>query len=201
MHKCMPYLISVSMLLSTAFLLFFVFADREAFGDLEQYYTPSLKNAFTMAGCVIGITLVYYIDTKFIKFETRAAWYVQIIKLILGLAIVLGLKVGLEVPLNFICFGNEYIARLFRYFVIVMFSGTVWPLTFPLLSKIKISFLDRIGEKVVKIFKKSDTGAAVDAASGGAAKEKPRVRGYFGKQNTKKKSWKKQNKKNKKKHG
>ena len=200
MHKCMPYLITASMLLSIAFLLFFVFADRESFADLEQYYTPSLENAFTMAGCVIGITIVYYLDTKYIKFDTRASWYVQIIKLVVGLAVALGLKEGLKIPLNFICFGNAYIARLVRYFIVVMFAGAFWPLTFRYLSKIKISFLDRLGEKVVKIFKKSDTGAMSDEGNVGKKGEKSRVRGYFGKKNTKKKSWKKQNKKNKKRY-
>lgn len=198
MNKCMPYLITASMLLSIAFLLYFVFSSREAHS--YENYKSGLENAFTMAGAVIGITIVYYLDTKYIKFDTRAAWYVQIIKLVLGLGLTVGLLEGLRWPLNFVCFGNEYIARLFRYFIVVVFAGAVWPLTFPLLSKIKIGMLDRLGARVAKIFKKSDTGAKFDKENGGEGIEKARVRGYFGKQNTKKKSWKKHNKKNKKRY-
>lgn len=199
MRKCMPYIISASMILSIAFLLYFVFADREAHSSLDNYWS-GLENAFTMAGCVVGITIAYYLDEKYIKFETRARWYVQIIKYVLGLAITVGLLVGLKALFNQITFFNVYIARLVRYFTVVMFAGTVWPLTFPHLSKINIKFLDKIGEKFAKIFEKNHTGDKIDAIGEEETMEKARVRGYFGKQNTKKKSWKKQNKKNKKRY-
>ena len=198
MHKCMPYLISASMILSIAFLLFFVFAKREAH-DLDNYWS-GLENAFTMAGCVVGITVVYYLDEKYIKFDTRAPWYVQIIKFVVGLGLTVGILYGLKALFGAMSFFNVYIARLIRYFTVVMFAGAVWPLTFKYLARIRIGFLDKLGAKVAKIFKKSHTGAPVSDNSEQESVAKPRVRGHFGKQNTKKKSWKKQNKKNKKRY-
>ncbi len=203
MHKCMPYLISASMILSIAFLLYFVFANREVHADLAgglDNYWSGLNNAFTMAGCIVGITIVYYLDEKYIKFETRAKWYVQVIKYVLGLGITVGLLFGLKALFNEMTFFNTYIARLVRYFTVVVFAGAVWPITFPYLSKINVGFLDEIGERFAKIFRKNHTGAKLAAEGEGNGEEKPRVRGYYGKQNTKKKSWKKQNKKNKKRY-
>jgi undecaprenyl-diphosphatase len=198
MHKCMPYLISISMVLSIAFLLFFVFAKREAH-DLDNYRS-GIENAFTMAGCVIGITIVYYLDVRYIKFDTRAPWYAQIIKLVVGLGLTVGILYGLKALFGAMSFFNPYIARLVRYFSVVMFAGAVWPLTFKFFARMKIGFLDKLGASVAKIFKKSHTGAAVSEENREEGEEKPRVRGHFGKQNTKKKSWKKQNKKNKKRY-
>lgn len=198
MHKCMPYLISASMILSIVFLLYFVFTNRETH-NLDNYWS-GLENAFTMAGCVVGITIVYYLDTKYIKFDTRATWYVQIIKFVLGLALTVGLLYGLKALFGAMPFLNTYIARLVRYFTVVTFAGAVWPLTFPYLSKIKVKSLDKIGATFAKICKKDDTGDGIGVENDEECNEKVHVRGYFGKQNTKKKSWKKQNKKNKKRY-
>ena len=59
----------------------------------------------------------------------------RLLKLVLGLAGVLVIKTFLSAPLTAI-FGNEYIARAVRYFLIVMFAGSVWPLTFKWFKKL-----------------------------------------------------------------
>ena len=74
------------------------------------------------------------IDSKLIRFETNARWYAQILKLVLGLAGVLAIKTLLSDPLTEL-FGNEYIARAVRYFLIVMFAGGIWPITFKWFKK------------------------------------------------------------------
>jgi hypothetical protein len=46
----------------------------------------------------------------------------------------MAIKAGLSAPLTAL-FGNEYIARAVRYFLIVIFAGAIWPLTFKKFSK------------------------------------------------------------------
>jgi hypothetical protein len=64
----------------------------------------------------------------------------------LGLLGVLAIKAGLSSPLISL-FGNEYVARAVRYFLIVMFAGVLWPMSFRHLSKIRINFLDNLFAK------------------------------------------------------
>ena len=93
------------------------------------------SNAYTMLGCSLAILPVYWLDQHKIKFQTDAPLLGQIGKLALGSAIAVALKALLKQPLISL-FGDEYIARAVRYFVIVVFAGALWPLTFPLWAKV-----------------------------------------------------------------
>ena len=68
-------------------------------------------------------------------------------------AFIIGIKAGLSAPLTAL-FGNEYVARSIRYFIIVVFAGVLWPLTFKLFAKMNIECLDRFGLKVSSLFSK-----------------------------------------------
>ena len=78
-----------------------------------------------------------------LEFKTEARWYSQIIKLFVGLGIVLLLKSALSSPLVSL-FGDEFIARGVRYFLVVCFAGLLWPLTFKYFARLRISFLDNL---------------------------------------------------------
>ena len=78
---------------------------------------------------------IYPIDVHVLKFETRAVWWVQLIKVVLGLALVLAVKSGLKTPLNWLC-GGELVGRAARYFLIVLVAGLLWPMTFRLWNKL-----------------------------------------------------------------
>lgn len=140
-EKCMPAVVAASALLSLTHLLF-VFLMPEADVDLENL-ASGMKNAATLFGCTVGLIPVYILDKKVLKFDTGARWYAQIIKLLLGFSGVLLIKEGLSAPLEAL-FVNEYVARAVRYFLVVMFAGSVWPLTFGFFSKLRISSLDKL---------------------------------------------------------
>lgn len=93
------------------------------------------ENGFTMLGCLLGLIVVYTVDIKFTKFKTDAVWWVQIIKTVCGLALVLLAKEGLKAPLNAL-FGGHVSARAVRYFIVVIVAGVLWPLTFKFFSKL-----------------------------------------------------------------
>ena len=97
---------------------------------------------------------MHFIDSKIINFQTDARWYVQIIKLVLGLLGVLAIKSGLSNPLTAL-FGNEYVARSIRYFLIVGFVGAVWPLTFKWFSTLKIDCMERFSAWIAAKFTKA----------------------------------------------
>lgn len=93
------------------------------------------KNAYKMLGCTLGILIAYEVDLRFIRFETNAELPAQLIKFFAGLVPLLLIKEGLRAPLATL-FKGSYIADGIRYFLIVIFAGCVWPLTFKGFSKL-----------------------------------------------------------------
>lgn len=93
------------------------------------------KNAYTMLGCSLAILPVFALDRYKIKFETAAPLLGQILKLALGAALAFAIKEGLKIPLDWL-FDGHMAGRALRYFLLVLFAGTVWPLTFPLWAKV-----------------------------------------------------------------
>ncbi len=130
-----PYVIYIVMgalaLLVVGFLVFlyaFPFPDEVFHEENIGNYESALKNAYTMLGCVFGMLLFRFADDKYIKYDTRAVWWVQLLKLGIGLAIVLAVKEGTRPVLDAI-FGGHLAARAVRYFLIVCAAGA-WTLTF-----------------------------------------------------------------------
>lgn len=121
-------------ILSAAFVAFVELYDFPADIDAENY-AEGLKNAYMMLFCSLGLMLCYFTDTKYIHFQTQAVWWAQIIKVVVGLGILLGLKAVLKAPLLAL-FGGHNIAHGIRYFIVIVFAGIIWPLTFKFFAKL-----------------------------------------------------------------
>ncbi len=94
-----------------------------------------ITNGYKMLGCLMALWLAYEIDSKFTQFETKASIFVQVLKFVFGLIPVVLIKTVLKTPLyNLI--GNTFIADGIRYFLICLFAGTIWPMTFKYFNKI-----------------------------------------------------------------
>ena len=65
---------------------------------------------------------------RFIHFDTRAVWYVQLIKLVGGLALLLGIRAALKAPLAAALGAGA--GGAVRYGVMVLFAAAVWPMVF-----------------------------------------------------------------------
>ena len=102
-------------------------------GETAAELLSGLKNAYKMLGAVAGMIVVYELDERFLRYPTHAAWCAQILKVILGLALTLGFKELCYAVFSFIEW--EPLSRLFSYFLMVVFAGTVWPLTFRWFAK------------------------------------------------------------------
>ncbi len=93
------------------------------------------KNFTKLLGCILGMLVVYFIDSRYINFDTKATVLGQILKLVIGLIIVVALKEGLK-PLLKILIGETLFSNAIRYFVLVVFAGAIWPLTFKKFSAV-----------------------------------------------------------------
>ena len=93
-----------------------------------------IKNAYTFFGSITALVIVYIVDSKWLRFPVEAVWWAQIVKVVVGLGLVLGVKSGTKNFLNAL-FG-ESIGRSARYFLIVIVVGILWPLTFRWFSKL-----------------------------------------------------------------
>ena len=150
--RSMPWVVVGSVILSLCFLGYVLAISGDTTLDPHNYHS-GLKNACTLLGCTAGLVVVHIIDSKFINFDTKGNWYSQIIKLVLGLVGVLAIKSGLSAPLTAL-FGNEFVARAVRYFLIVLFAGAVWPLTFKWFSTLKIGFMENFTAWIKNKFSK-----------------------------------------------
>ena len=124
--------------LIAAALVFLAFVHLWDFpADIDAHNMESgLKNAYTMLGCGAGLLLVFVVDCKWMNFSVQAKWWVQIIKIVAGLLLVLAVKEGLRAPLEMVL--PVYPARAVRYFLIVLTAGILWPMSFKYLSKIGV---------------------------------------------------------------
>lgn len=95
------------------------------------------ENGFTLLGCTLGLLLAYTVDLKWIKFDTKAVWWVQIIKAVGGLLLVVAVKSLAKAPLEALLV-NEFAARFVRYFLMVVVGGILWPMTFKYLAKLGV---------------------------------------------------------------
>lgn len=127
--------LTVLMVAYLCFICFFEFPESVYLPENLHNLESARENGFTLMGCILGLPLVYTADIRWLRFETRAVWWVQIIKTVGGIALVLATKELLRFPLDAILDADSW-ARLIRYFLIVIVGGILWPMTFGYFSRI-----------------------------------------------------------------
>ncbi len=123
------------MLAYLLFISFWSFPEEVFHVDNVHNYTSAVKNAYTLTGCMLGFLVVYTVDLKWLKFDTKAVWWAQLIKIAGGLVLVLAVKELLRAPFEAFLPANTW-ARMLRYFLMVVTAGVIWPATFKYLSKL-----------------------------------------------------------------
>ena len=131
----MLWLLAALLGCSVAFLLFMEMYHFPADTDAHNLES-AIANAWKLSGATVGMLIACWLDQKYIRFETKAIWWVQLIKVAVGLAIVVAIKAGLKAPLIALI-GHAGAANAVRYGLMVLFAGAVWPLAFPLLRKLE----------------------------------------------------------------
>ena len=131
--RYMGYVLAAMLVVSGAFVVFVEAYGFSADTDAENLVS-GIGNAWKMLGAVAGMTLAWLLDRRYIHFETQAVWWVQVIKVAVGMALLLAIKSGLKAPLLALL-GHEGLAGGVRYFLLVLVAGAVWPLAFRPMSK------------------------------------------------------------------
>ncbi len=133
--RLMVPLMATLSLMGIAYLCYVGLSDFPADIDMDNYRS-ALENGFKFLGCALGMWVIYFVDRRFIRFETKTATiWAQVLKLAVGFGLLIAVLEGSK-PLWRLIFGDALIAHTLRYFVTVLFAGTVWPLTFKWFSKI-----------------------------------------------------------------
>ena len=126
--------IGVMVVLSGAYLAFVSFFPFPADIDGENL-ASGVSNAWKLLGASAGLLAACWADWKYLRFETVAVWWVQILKVVVGLALVLAVKAGLKAPLLALI-GHEGVASMVRYLLLVLVAGILWPMCFGPLSRL-----------------------------------------------------------------
>ncbi len=121
--------------LSIAYLAYMSITSFPADTDPDNL-AEAVKNAYTLLGCSAGMLLIHELDVRRTHFDTRAVWWAQIIKVVLGLGLTLALRIGLKPVLAALLGEGSGWANAGRYFLLVLFAGGVWPLTFRFFSRL-----------------------------------------------------------------
>lgn len=94
----------------------------------------SIGNAYVLVGAAVGMVLGKLMDDTLVRFETKAVWWAQVIKVAIGLVIALGLRFSLKT-----LFGGDAETALLhgvRYFVMTFVCIGVYPLLFKKLNSL-----------------------------------------------------------------
>ena len=129
--------LTVIMAAYLTFIMCYQFPEDVYHVDNVHNLISARKNGFTLMGCALGFLTVYTVDLKWTHFETKAVWWVQIIKAVVGLGLVLATKELLKLPLNAIMpMAENTWARMIRYFAVAVVGGALWPMTFKFWNKL-----------------------------------------------------------------
>lgn len=94
-----------------------------------------VKNGWSLFGALLALCISYFVDEKKLHFDERAPFWGQVLKIVLGLAGILGIRFGLKALFSLL--GDDVlILSGVRYFCMVFFAATLWPMTFPWFQKL-----------------------------------------------------------------
>lgn len=92
------------------------------------------ENGWKLLGATVGFGIAWWLDRQYIHFDTRAVWWVQLLKVVLGLALLMGIRAGLKGPLLALLH-SPGVAGAVRYGIMVLFAGAVWPAAFRYMAR------------------------------------------------------------------
>ena len=132
--KVFPVLFGAAAACSLIGALLIEFGSRGAEEDPANW-AEAVKNLNLLAGCMAAFSISIPVERKYIRFQTKAVWWVQVLKAGLGLSLAMGLRLGLK-PLFAALLGDLGIASFLRYFLMTLFCLLVWPMAFPILNRL-----------------------------------------------------------------
>lgn len=113
-----PQAVALGLLAFSAAVLIYAFCRQDVTRDM-------LEDCIKAAAAGVGFAVGYFVEKKWVNFDTKAVWWMQIIKVVVGLAVVLAIKSGLKLVL-----GETLVADAARYFLLIVWIIVGWPALF-----------------------------------------------------------------------
>ena len=106
--------------------LFVVSAAVLVYALCRQDVTPAmLEDCVKAAAAGIGFAVGYFAERRWVKFDTKAVWWMQIVKVAVGLVGVVVIKSGVKLLL-----GETMAVDALRYFLLIVWILAIWPMIF-----------------------------------------------------------------------
>ena len=118
-----PQAVALGLLAFSAAVLIYAFCRQDVTRDM-------LEDCIKAAAAGVGFAVGYFIEKKWIGFDAKAVWWMQIIKVAVGIGVVLAIKSGLKLLL-----GEALIADAVRYFLLIVWIIAGWPALFKRFNK------------------------------------------------------------------
>jgi len=115
-------------------LAYICLAPKRA-ANIAEFDAHGVENAWKLAGTTAGLIAAWLIDQKYVHYETKASLPVQVIKVALGFAIVMVVRMGTKPVLNVLMNGHAA-AGAVRYFLMCVIGGGLWPMTFKYFARL-----------------------------------------------------------------
>ena len=97
----------------------------------RQDVTPDmLEDCVKAAAAGMGFAVGYYIERKWVNFDTQAVWWWQTLKVAVGLVGVVAIKSGVKALL-----GGSMAVDALRYFLLIVWILAIWPCIFKRMKK------------------------------------------------------------------
>ncbi len=127
--KAMNALFACMTAVGLSYVLYVTYFPFPADVDMV-HLTDAAANGYKMFGAIVALWVSYLIDLRYIRFDTKAVWWAQVVKFILGAVFFLVLRIALKALLpSGLIFGGV------RYFLLVLYGMTLWPMTFKFFPK------------------------------------------------------------------
>lgn len=101
-----------------------------------EVFRHGIKTSYQLLGTLLAMTAVKWLDDRYIQFDTKAVWWMQILKVCIGLGIVIVVRTVLKTPLLLLTGGHDS-AHGIRYFLMTLTGGAAWPACFGFLTRLQ----------------------------------------------------------------
>ena len=108
--------------------LMFEFGPWKGIPDPENMH-DMLKSVGIFTGSALAIAVGNLIERRYVRFDTEAVWWAQILKCAAGLGLFGVLLILMKIPVQAL-FGDACIGYVVRFFFPGLFAVCVWPMVF-----------------------------------------------------------------------
>ena len=134
-------LLGAFFILATAYVLYLELTVFPSDVDAENL-ASAYGNAYKLIGSLLGLFVMYLLDQRLWKYETRAPFLAQVMKLALGALVVMAVKILLKNPLLALT-GGHASAGAIRYFLMFAIGG-LCPGLFPYITRFSRFIIARL---------------------------------------------------------